>query len=242
MNTGKFTFCEDFDSYTSLPQLYAQWPNFSTTGGTFSLVTGANAFSPPNSLEAVTTSTSGVRTLIIHPMPAAGVNVTKRRLEFDFYIDTVSGIDLVSVAAVAAIVLGDDVSAGVVGVAFGKTLAASMPTLEAIYQGPLPDSGPPAYNSSAAPPPFPSTSQWDGRFAIEIDYGPATVSPDGGSAPSACAQLYIGPSAQLSPCLALPPSLSHLGQASIALGVYSGGAQNTGTVGVTFDNVTYVQE
>jgi hypothetical protein len=242
MHAGMFTFCEDFDSYTSLTQLYGQWPNFSTTGGTFSFVTGTNAFSPPNSLEALTTSTSGVRTLIIHPMPAAGGSLTKRRLEFDFYIDTVSGIGVASAAAVAAIVLGNDVSAGVVGVAFGNGLAASTPTFGAIYEGPLPDSGLPEFGSSNVPPPFPSTGQWDGRFAIEIDYGPATIGADGGSVPSACAQLYIGPTPQLSPCLSLPASLSHPGLASIALGVYSGGAQNTGTVGVTFDNVTYVAQ
>ena len=240
MNTGKFTFCEDFDSYTSLTQLYGQWPDYATTGGNFSFVTGLGAFSPPNSLEVLTSSTKGVQTLIIHPMPPAGANVAKRRLEFDFYVDDVSGIGLASAAAVAAIVMGNDVNAGAVGIAFGNGLAASTPTFGAIYLGPQPDSGLPAFGSSNVQPPLPAMGQWDGRFAIEIDYGPSTVGPDGGDTPSACAQLYIGPTAQLNPCLALPASLSHPGLASIALGVYSGGAGNTGTVGVTFDNVTYV--
>jgi len=241
MHMGMFTFCEDFDSYASLTQLYGQWPNFSTIGGSFSLVT-ANAFSPPNSLEALTTSTSGVRTLIIHPMPPPGANLTKRRLEFDFYIDDANNIGFASAAAVAAIVLGNDINAGAVGVAFGNGTGPA-PTLAAIFVGPLPDSGLPAFGSSNAPPPFPSTGQWDGRFAIEIDYGITTGTGDGGTTgPTACAQLFIGPSPQLSPCLALPPSLAHPDLASIALGVYSGGAGNTGNVGVTFDNVTYVAE
>ncbi|HEY5146216.1 MAG TPA: hypothetical protein VII82_05590, partial [Polyangiaceae bacterium] len=90
---------------------------------------------------------------------------------------------------------------------------------------------------------FPSTGQWDGRFAIEIDYGITTGTTDGGTAgPTACAQLFIGGVSQLSPCLVLPPSLAHPDLASIALGVFSGGAGNTGNVGVTFDNVTYVAE
>ena len=241
MHPGAFTFCEDFDSYTSLTQLYGQWPNFSTTGGSFSFV-NATALSPPNSLQAVTSSMSGVRTLLIHPMPAAGSGLSKRRLELDFYIDDVTTIGIASAAAVAAIVFGNDVSAGAVAVAFSYSLSAN-PSLAAIYLGPQPDSGIPEFGSSNAPPPFPSTGQWDGRFAIEIDYGPSSANPDGGpSSPTACAQLFIGGVPQLSPCLALPASLSHPGPASIALGVYSGGAGNTGNVGVTFDNVTYVAQ
>jgi hypothetical protein len=238
MHMGMFTFCEDFDSYTTLTQLYGQWPNFSTTGGSFAFET-ANPFSPPNALKVTTSSPSGVRTLIVHPMPAAGANVTKRRLEFDFYIDAASGIGA-SVAAVAAIVLGNDISAGAVALAFGNGITEN-PNLQAFYLGPQPDSGIPAFGSASAPPPFPTIGQWNGRFAIEIDYGVATTGLDGGTAgPTACAQLFIGPTPQLSPCLALPPSLTHSGLTSIALGVYSGGPGNTGTVGVTFDNVTYV--
>ncbi|HEY5243806.1 MAG TPA: hypothetical protein VIJ22_20135 [Polyangiaceae bacterium] len=232
-NMGKFTFCEDFDEYTSIGGFLGQWVG-SSLGGSFSF-DQSGVPSAPNALHVVTTSTSGVRSLaIIHPIAGAGASASTQRLEFQLRINEAKGIDALSAAAVAAIVFGKDVSNGAVALAFTNGTGTNQATLSAVYLGPAPDSGIPAFGSAKASSPFPTLGQWDGRFAIEIDYGPAT---DAG--PTACAQIYAGTFPQLTPCLALPPSLSHPVQTSIALGVYSGGLGNTGTVDVEFDNVTY---
>lgn len=231
-NMGKFTFCEDFDEYSSVGAFLGTWVG-SSLGGSFSF-DQSGVPSPPNALHVVTTSTSGVRSLAIHAMPGAGASASSQRLEFQLRINEAKGIDGVSAAAVAAIVFGKDVSYGAVALAFTNGTVMNPATLSAAYLGPAPDSGIPAFGTANASSPFPTLGQWDGRFAIEVDYGPAT---DAG--PTACAQIYVGTFPQLTPCLALPPSLSHPLQTSIALGVYSGGIGNTGTVDVEFDDVTY---
>jgi len=243
MHAGTYDFCEDFDHFSNVTQFLSSWTTFSQTGGTFSFDT-SNVPSPPNALAVATTSTTGVRTLVIHAMPAAGAGpIGKQRLEFDFLVDDASNIGVASVGAVAAILFGNDITGGAVALAFGNGVATTS-TVDAIFLGPQPaDGGLPAYGSASAPPPFPTLGQWDGRFAIEIDY----PGPDGGSTGTAmpCAQLYIGGIAQLTPCLTLPPSLAHPPTStSIALGVYSGGllGGNTGNIGVAYDNVTYVAQ
>jgi hypothetical protein len=235
---GLFAFCEDFDKFPDVTQFLASWTTFSSTGGSFSF-DQTNVPSPPNALNVATTSASGVRTLAIHVMPAPTGPVARQRLEFDFLVDDASNVGLASAGAVAAILFGGDVTGGAVALAFGNG-SGSTATLAAMYQGPLPGgTGIPAFGSSNAPPPFPSLGLWDGRFAIEITY----PNPDAGTSANntACAQLYIGGIAQLTPCLTLPASLSHpAATTSIALGVYSGGAGNSGNIGVGFDNVTFV--
>jgi hypothetical protein len=76
---------------------------------------------------------------------------------------------------------------------------------------------------------------WAGRYTVEIDYTKAS----GDAGPSACVQIYAGVSALLSPCLALPPSLSRPTTPAIAVGIFSAGVGKTGNVGVAFDDVTY---
>ena len=234
---GAYSFCEDFDKAPNVTQFLSSWTTFSQTGGTFSFDT-TNVPSPPNALHVATTSTSGVRTLVIHVMPPPTAPVLRQRLEFDFLVDAASNIGALSAGAVAAILFGDEVTGGVVALAFGNG-TGTIPTVAAVYLGPQPqDAGLPLFGSSNAPPPFPNLGQWDGRFAIEIQY----PGPDAGTAGAmACAQLFIGGIAQLNPCLALPSALSHPATTtSIALGVYSGGLGNTGNIGVGFDNVTFI--
>ena len=233
-------FCEDFDKFANVTPFLSSWTTYSTIGGSFSF-DGSNVPSGPNALAVATTSTSGVRTLVIHAMSGATAGVTKQRLEFDLLIDDASNIGALSAAAVAAIVFGSDVNAGAVALAFGNG-PSNTTTLGAVYLGPSVEGGLPAFGSANAPPPFPTLGQWDGRFAIEIDYGPVGPPTDGAAVSTACAQLFVGGNPQLSPCLALPPVLSHPGPTSIALGVYSGGVGNTGSVHVAFDNVTYNAE
>jgi hypothetical protein len=235
---GTYDFCEDFDKFPNVTQFLSSWTTFSSIGGAFSFDT-SNVPSPPNALAIATTSTSNVRTLVIHAMPPPGLTpVAKQRLEFDFLVSAASDIKTLSAGVVAAILFGSDITGGAVALAFGNGSGTSS-TVACIYQGPQVDGGLPVFGSSNAPPPFPTPGQWDGRFAIEITY----PSPDAGTTTgaTACAQVYIGNIAQLSPCLALPASLSHpTPLTSIALGVYSGGLGNTGTIGVGFDNVTFV--
>jgi hypothetical protein len=235
---GTYDFCEDFDSFTSVTPFLSSWTTFSQTGGTFAFDT-TNVPSPPNALRATTTSSSNVRLLVIKLMPPATGPIARQRLEFDFLVNGATSTQFLSVAAVAAIVFGSDVSGGVVALGFGNGTGMN-DTLEGLFLGPTPtDGGVPAYNSSNAPPPVPSPGVWDGRFAVEIDYPGPDAGSTGGT--PACAQIYIGVTPQLTPCLALPPSLSHPPSVtSIALGVYSGGVENTGSIDVGFDNVTFV--
>lgn len=238
MHVGTYDFCEDFDRFANVTAFLGSWTTFSQTGGTFAFDQN-DVPSAPNALVATTNSTSGVRTLVIHVMPPATAPVAKQRLEFDFLVDQASNVGATAVGAVAAILYGGDVTGGAVALGFGNGTGSSA-TLAAMYLGPTPAGGGlPVFNSANAPPPFPSLAVWDGRFAIEITYPP----PDAGSTAgdTACAQLYIGSIAQLSPCLSLPTSLSHPAQTtSIALGVFSGGVGSSGNIGVAFDNVTFI--
>jgi hypothetical protein len=242
VNKGKYDFCADFDEAPNVTQLLTSWTTYSSTGGAFTFDT-TNVPSPPNALLATTSSTTGVRTLAIHAMPPPTGPVSKQRLEFSFLVDTANGDTSLAAAAVAAIVFGDDVSGGAVGIAFGNG-SNNSDVLEAIYEGPTPDGGGlPAFGQSSAPPPFPTLGTWDGIFALEITYPPTTAVGDAATAPTACAQLYIGGIPQLSPCLALPASLSKpTPVTSIALGVFAGGIGSIGNVSVGFDNVTFIGE
>jgi hypothetical protein len=242
VNKGKYDFCADFDEAPNVTQLLTSWTTYSSTGGAFTFDT-TDVPSPPNALLATTATGNGVRTLAIHAMPPPTGPVFKQRLEFSFLVDTANGDTSLAAAAVAAILFGDDVSGGAVGIAFGNGSSTS-DVLEAIYEGPTPDGGGlPAFGQSSAPPPFPTLGTWDGIFALEITYPPATGAGDASSAPAACAQLYIGGIPQLSPCLALPASLSKpTPVTSIALGVFAGGVGSIGNVSVGFDNVTFIGE
>jgi hypothetical protein len=95
-----------------------------------------------------------------------------------------------------------------------------------------PTASPPirAQNATGA---FPTTGQWSGRYAIEIDYTGT------GAAKTACIQVYQGVTPLLSPCLALPTEFVTPRGLSIAIGDYAGGTGNVGSVGVEFDNVTF---
>jgi hypothetical protein len=162
-------------------------------------------------------------------MPVSVLPPASQRLEFDLRIDTVDNVGLGSAAAFAAILFGSEVNSGAVALSFSPG-----PTLSAVYLEP-PDSGGLGFGAANATSPFPPLGTWDGRFAIEITYG-----TEGGAA--ACAQVYIGIQPQLSPCLKLPDSLSRPKNTAIAIGVYSGGAGNTGTVALQFDDVTYSEQ
>jgi len=235
-HVGTYDFCEDFDSFMGVTAFLSSWTTFSQNGATFTFDT-MNVPSPPNALKITTTSTSKVSALAIKAMPPATAPIAKQRIEFDFLVDQASAVQPLSVAAVAGILFGNDVSGGVVALAFGNGSGSSS-TLQAIYEGPTPaDGGLPSFGSSNVP--SPTLMQWDGRYAIEIDY----PGPDAGATTgaTACVQLIVGGIAQLNPCLALPSELSHPPTAtSIALGVYSGGLEYTGEIGVGFDNVTFV--
>jgi hypothetical protein len=228
--TQNALFCADFDEASDVDTVLGSWTTFSKVGGQFSLDTSAGVPSPPNALEVMTTSTSGVRTLLAQAIRPFASPPTKMRLELALRIDAASSVGFLSAAAFAAILFGSGPEAGSVSLAIGNG-----PTLSAVYVEPA--DGGTSFGTSNISAPFPPTNQWDGRYAIEIDYGTAA---DGG--PSACAQIYAGGVPQLQPCMALPPSLQHPSTVSIAIGVYSGGAGNTGNVILRFDDVTFTAE
>ncbi|HEY1694265.1 MAG TPA: hypothetical protein VGG39_18980 [Polyangiaceae bacterium] len=229
-HVGSAKFCEDFDENTLITGFLAPPWTYSENGASFSF-DHLGVPSPPNALEVTTSSTSQVNTLVVRSMPASVTSPTTQRLEFDLRIDQASGIGVTAAAAVAAILYGDTVDSGAVALAFGNG-----PTLSAVYLQ-APDAGLPGFGSADATGAFPTLGQWDGRFAIEI-----TFNAGGSGTSGACAQVYVGAAPQLSPCLKLPSSLSHPAQASIALGVYSGGIGSTGTIGLRYDDVTYTEQ
>jgi hypothetical protein len=52
-------------------------------------------------------------------------------------------------------------------------------------------------------------------------------------------QVYQGPTALLSPCLALPPQALRSTDVAIAVGDYASGFNKTGDIDVEFDDVTF---
>lgn len=230
LHAAGLAYCEDFDSYSDVTGFLGKETTFSQDGATFSF-DHAGVPSPPNALQLVTTSTTNVNALVIEAMPKPPAAPTLQRLEFDLRIDAASSVGALSTAAFAAILFGDSIGNGAVGLAFGNG-----PTLSAVYLEP-PDAGTPGFGTQNSTGAFPTQGQWDGRFAIEIDYGTTS-----GGGRNACAQLYISNVAQLNPCMSLPASLTHPTSNAIAIGVYSAGLGNTGNVGVRFDNVTFNQQ
>jgi hypothetical protein len=228
------TFCEDFDEYTDVSQFLQAWGSPSQLGASFSLDTSGTSPSPPNALEVATTALSGVAAIAAREMPAPRPLAVERRLEFDLRIDQATGIDPYAASAFAAILFGPDVQAGAVAISIARSNGND--ALAVSYVEP-PDAGPFGFKTQTVSSAFPALDTWDGRFALEIDYTPATSL----KGPTACVQLYIGVTPQLSPCLSLPADLVAARRVFLALGVYSAGIGNSGHVGLRFDDVTYVE-
>ncbi|MGO8996404.1 MAG: hypothetical protein ACLQVI_24075 [Polyangiaceae bacterium] len=234
--TTSTVFCEDFDEYPSgaagISALLSSttWPTFEQSGGTFSFDT-SNPPSPPNAF--VATGGSNAQMLIVKGLATPGASITTLHLEFDLRINEAGTVGLLSAAGLAAIAFGDSLADGYAALAIG-----SGPNLTAVWTLPA-DAGAANANSfktQNATGSFPTTGQWSGRYAIEIDYTGTAAAKTG------CIQIYQGVTPLLSPCLALPAEFVTPHALSVALGDYAGGGGNTGTVDIEFDNVTFTEK
>jgi hypothetical protein len=234
--TNATVFCEDFDEYPSgaagISALLSSstWPTFEQSGGTFSFDT-SNPPSPPNAF--VATGGSNAQMLIVKGLATPGAQITTLHLEFDLRINEAGTIGLLSAAGLAAIAFGDSLVDGYAALAIG-----SGPNLQAVWTLPA-DAGPASassFKTQNATGSFPTTGQWSGRYAIEIDYTGTAAAKTG------CIQIYQGVTPLLSPCLALPAEFATPHTLSVALGDYAGGTGNTGTIDIEFDNVTFTEK
>jgi len=227
-STRDVRFCADFDETNEISALLGSWSSYEQAGGTFSLDTGMDVPSPPNAL--MVAATGNAQTLVIQTMPAISTRPTSARLEFDLRIDDAGPVANLSAAVFAAIIEGTTTQGGVVSIAIGNG-----PQLAAVWQS-ASDAGMTAGNGFGSAPstaPFPTLGVWSGRFAIEIQYGGTEA------AKTACAQIYQGSIALLGSCTPLPDSFADPHELSIALGQYSAGFDNTSTIQVRFDDVTF---
>jgi hypothetical protein len=218
-------FCEDFDEESDVPPFLASWSSYAQTNGSFHF-DKLGVPSPPNALDVFGSNNADV--LVVKSFPALPSRPTQLRLAFELRINSAGSVGALSAAGFAAIAYGPNISDGFAALAIGNG-----PMLSAAWVAPgdagASDAG--AYAIENSTNPFPALNVWSGRYAIEIDYNTIDV--------TACAQVYQGPTALLAHCLVLPPSLSDPKVVSIALGDYSAGLGNTGSVDMAFDNVTF---
>jgi hypothetical protein len=223
-------FCADFDEATAILPLLESFTNYSQNGAAFSLDNGGGVPSPPNALRIRTSVDHDVKAILTQKIAPFVDPPNKLTLEFSMRIDAGSAVGVLSGAAVAAIFTGTDVVDGAMALEIGNG-----PSLVAGYLEPKGTPGL-GFGSSSLPGAFPQTNQWLGRYALQITYG----NGDGGR--TGCLQVLAGGIAQLPKCLQLPATLTSPTFVSVALGVYSGGFNQTGDVQIRFDNVVLTAE
>ena len=221
-------FCEDFDGFASIDDLFNTWTNVSTTGGTFSFDTGAGVPSGPNALRVRTTTASGVQTLAVQNLAPFAARPSKIRMEFDLRIDAADAVDAISGAAFAGILTGTKLSDGIIGLETSINPALTGP---ALYGGYIDSSG--TDGETAFSTPWPKENQWLDRFAIEITYSSTSAGTRTG-----CVQIFVAGVKQMPACQKLSALLLDPPRISVVLGIYSGGLGTTGDIQLRFDNVT----
>ncbi len=224
-------FCEDFDGATTASAFLSSWTTYSAVGGRFTFDTGADVPSPPNALKVSTTTDKNVQTLVLKTLEPFAAPPNKLRLEFALRVDAAADVGFLSGAAFAGLIMGRQVADGVVALAAGPK-SGTDPSLAAAYVEPQ-NTG---FNSANARAALTQSSQWNGHYALEIDYSTVDGSRTG------CVRVLLAEVDQLPQCLALPPSLIDPPFVSVALGVYSAGLGNTGNVVLRFDNVVVTVE
>jgi hypothetical protein len=217
-------FCEDFDEETDVNSFLSTWTTNQATNGSFSFDTSSTVPSLPNALQV--NGTSGAQVTVVKTLPTLPQHEKKVTLAFELRINQSENISGLSAAGFAAIVYGQDLADGYVALAIGNG-----PALEAVGSAPS-DAGGTAGGFTfemANSGTFPAPATWASRYTLEIDF---TQTPP-------CASVYAGTTALLAHCMALPSSLAVPTDFAIMLGDYSGGLNNTGTVDLEFDNVTF---
>jgi len=217
-------FCEDFDEYATINDLYAssKWTSHSETAGSFRLTTSTSPPSPPNSLEVI--GGDGAAVLLVKTFEPLATTAKHARLEFDLRIDSPGTPGLLVAGGFAAISFGTGIDDGYVAlvVANGPQLAMAWGT--SADAGLRVDAGTAGLAHVMT---FPASGRWADRFAIDIDYT------------QSCVQVFDGTSPQLGSCVPLPPELLARRTLSIVLGDYVVGLGNVGQMDLEFDDVTF---
>jgi hypothetical protein len=218
-------FCEDFDRYLDVGAFLSSWSNYQQNSGQFRF-NRLDAQSQPNALQVFGDTSATV--LAIKTFDQLPPHPASVRLEFALRINSAGSVGLLSAAGFAAIAYGTSISDGYAALAIGNG-----PSIVAAWAAPgdagAGDAG--AFQSASSGS-LPTTEQWAGRFAIEIDYQAASTA-------GACAQIYQGQSPILKSCLPLPPSLSNPGVLSVIIGDDAVGLRATGVIDIEFDDLTF---
>lgn len=218
-------FCEDFDEYASIDDLYAsnKWTSHEEMSGSFRLTSSTSPPSPPNSLEVI--GQDGAVVLLVKTFAPLVPSVKHARLEFDLRIDNLGNPGVLVANGIAAIGFGAGIDDGYVAlvVANGPQLAMAWGISgDAGLHG---DAGTSGVSHVTT---FPAASRWADRFAIDIDYA------------QSCVQVYDGMAAQLGSCIPLPQELLARRTLSIVLGNYVVGFGSVGAqTDLEFDDVTF---
>lgn len=217
-------FCEDFDEYRTIDDLYSSshWTNHAETSGSFRITSSTSPPSPPNSLEAI--GGDGATVLLVKTLDPIDSSVKHARLEFDLRIDGPGMPGPLVAGGFAAISFGTGIEDGYVAlvIADGPQLAMAWGINgDAGLRG---DAGASGITHVTT---FPAAGRWADRFAIDIDYT------------QSCVQVFDGTSAQLGSCVPLPGELLSRRTLSIILGDYVVGFGSVGQIDLEFDDVTF---
>lgn len=217
-------FCEDFDEYTTIDDLYAsgKWTSHAETAGSFRLTSSTSPPSPPNSLEAI--GGDGAAVLLVKTVAQLLQGVKHARLEFDLRIDNPGSPGYFVASGFAALAFGTGIDDGYVALVIGNGPQLEMAWGIAGDAGLRGDGGTEGISRVTT---FPASGRWTDRFAIDIDYA------------QSCVQVYDGTSAQLGSCVQLPQELLARRTLSIVLGDYVVGLGSVGQIDLEFDDVTF---
>ncbi len=223
-SSRKVLFCEDFDEYRTIDDLYSSstWTNHGETSGSFRLTSSTSPPSPPNSLEAI--GGDGAAVLLVKTFDPLVSSVKHARLEFDLRIDDPGNPGLLVAGGFAAISFGAGIEDGYVALVIGNGPQLAMAWGINGDAGLRGDAGTSGITHVMT---FPAAGRWADRFAIDIDYA------------QSCVQVYDGASPQLGSCVPLPGELLSRRTLSIVLGDYVVGFGSVGQIDLEFDDVTF---
>jgi hypothetical protein len=218
-------FCEDFDEYGSIGDLYAssKWSTHGEANGSFRITSSTSPPSPPNSLEAI--GGDGAAVLLVKTMDPLPASTKHARLEFDLRIDSAGSPGPFVAAGFAAIGFGAGIDDGYVALAIGNGPQLEMAWGISGDAGLRTDGGSTAGIAHVTT--FPAASRWADRFAIDIDYS------------QSCVQIYDGTSPQLGACVPIAQELLARRTLSVVIGDYFVGLGNVGQIDLEFDDVTF---
>ncbi len=217
-------FCEDFDEYRTIDDLYASpnWSSHSETSGSFHLTTTTSPPSPPNALEVI--GDEGAAVLLTKTFQPLAASAKHARLEFDLRIDNPGSPGVLVASGFAAISFGAGINDGYVALVIANGPQLAMAWGIAADAGLKGDGGTAGITHVIT---FPAAGRWADRFAIDIDYT------------QSCVQVFDGTSPQLGACVPLPSELLARHTLSIVLGDYVVGLGSVGQTDLEFDDVTF---